>query len=249
MPACAIIPYKYQQNANSAEPQFVILEDTRAGSYRNEMSDLTTLPLRCIESARGDARLFKALILAHEMTHFDIELPSAFQPERFVEIESYCDMMPMLAFQKTVDPAVFDVTFKEHILARSIAPVLVALSQNLEYPLQAINDSIYGHATALMMQYPELLEEENPGEIVIAANRRAVERIAAIIDRYSLEPYFMRAYRAAYDIVQHEPPSGDYSDHVIALFAEAIAYFSPSYAAKALANRQARNIAPSVDMA
>jgi hypothetical protein len=246
-PASAIIPIKYQQNANHAKSQFVILESTEAGSYRNDMSDLSTLPLRCLEQARGDARLFKAWTLAHEITHFDIDIPNSREPERFVEIESYCDMMPMLAFQKIVDPAVFDVTFQERVLARAVAPVLTALTKNIHHASEP-DDSIFGHATALMMHYPELLEEENSGKIVIAANKRAVERLAACIDHDSLEPLFMRAYRAANDILRHDPPSGDYSDHVIALFAEAIEYFSPSYAAQALVNRQTLNPVPLADI-
>lgn len=152
---------------------------------------------------------------------------------RYVEIESYCDFMPFAAFHKAVNAEIFKVTFDEHLFARAIAPILTALYiENKE----KVPNSIFGHATALMLKYPEILSEDNPGALVIEANRNAYEIISKHLDRESLEPAFMKAYRAAHGLLAEGVIDDDLTEKVVTLFVQGIEYFSLTMAAQALKN-------------
>lgn len=235
MPASAIMSYRRSVNADK-ETNYILLSDLKTdhAGYLHDISDMSGLPKRIIERLEGCPRLAKAMTLGHEISHFDMDPTEASKPAQYVEIESYCDTMPFIAFRKVSDPEVFDKTVREIILARAVSPIVEAVEINkkgieLFYP-----DSIYGHATALLLDDPSLLSQENPGAAVVDAYKKANLRIMEVLDTNARMPSAFACYCAAKDVLDASDYPKDTARRAIELYVEAIEHFSPTYAAKAL---------------
>lgn len=235
MPASAIMPIRPSAHPDK-DTNYIVLSDINVGEadYRRDISDMSGLPERMIERLEGCPRLSKAMTIGHEITHFDIGSIFDADPACSVEIESYCDAMPHVVFQKAADPEVYERTGQESILARAIFPIVeaVAVSQKgIELPCP---DVIYGHATALLLDNPSLLSEERPGKTVIEAYKTANMRLTAVLDADSTMPIMLSCYCAAKDVLDDLDLPHDHARRALELYVEGIEYFSPGYADKAL---------------
>ena len=242
MPASAIMSSSRSANADQ-ETNYILLSDikTDRAAYLHDMSDMSGLPGRIIERLEGCPRLAKAMTLGHEISHFDMDPTEASKPAQYVEIESFCDAMPFIAFQKVSDPAVFDRTVREIILARAVSPIVEAVEitkKGIELPYP---DSIYGHATALLLDDRTLLSQENPGAAVVDAYKTANLRLMAVLDTDARMPSAFVCYCAAKDVLDDQDIPHDPARRAIELYVEAIEYFSPNFAAKALKQHISRS--------
>jgi len=240
MPASAIMPAR-RSVPSEGEVNYVLLSDIKvdANAYLDDIADMSGLPKRIIERLEGCPRLSRAMTLGHEISHFDMGPTTVSNAARYVEIESYCDTMPFIAFQKVSAPEVFDRTVREIILARAVSPIVEAMEIGKKGIALSYPDSIYGHATALLLDDPSLLSNDSPGAAVVEANKTANLRLMAALDKDSPMPGAFACYCAAKDVLGDPAIPRDLARRALELYVEAIEYFSPNFAAKALKEHSA----------
>lgn len=233
--AWAIMSYKGPSNTKT-EANYVIIPDAQgdAQSYKREISDMSGLPESILERLEGCGNLSKAITLGHEMSHFGMGPTLSNAPARNVEIESFCDAMPLIAFQKVSDPKSFEATRREMILARAISPIPEAIEIRKKQIHLKFPDSIYGHATALLLDNNDLLSQDDPGQCVIDAYKSAVDAIAPNIEQFGNMPSIFACYCASKDVLADNKLQDPNARRVLELYVEGIEYFSPTYAAKSL---------------
>lgn len=202
--------------------------------YRELISSLSGIPKEYLVELKGQANISQAMTLAHEMSHYEMPPTMADKPDRFVEIEGYCDSTPIKAFREASDgyDQQLEDTISELIYARALIPILYMLKDKNE--LDKSDAVIFGHATALILTNPELAQNEKAGEITIKAYKETREILMRYIDYDAFTPRVIQIYTAAQEALEEENFENPWAEKAIQLFVDGYEYLSPALVEESL---------------
>ena len=216
----------------------IVIPSLDVFDYQTFIAGLASLPRNAIQNLSGEKNLALATTMRHEIRHLDMPPTGKAGAGADVEVEAYCDMMPLMDFASVAGKSAVEGAFSDLKAARSIAPILVGLWQMRKEG--AVSDEVFDHATmpllvsAVSQDYDDM---GAGGAQVVAAYREAVELLYAHEDTREA-PDFVRAYRSAKSLLLHpdiQSLASPLAILTIESFAEAVEHFSPGYAAKAMA--------------
>lgn len=223
-----------------ARVRSVLAPDMERLDYSGLIGLISKMPERLLENTQGDANLLKAIIIGHEMEHFEHPPTLKNKPVYTLQIETLCDISPLMLLDQMgaacgYSSEVLQTTIREFRYARAVAPILDAIMANrFEY---ADKKNLHEHATALMLdeKSQRIFNEDDFAQCAWEANVEAGRRVNAVIDHSLQLPYYLAGYVAAKTVLAADSGAeDDYAAHVLALYVEAAEYFSPELAARAL---------------
>lgn len=202
------------------QENYIVLNE-RIG-YRQTIAAMSGLDEDDLGDLKGDQHVSLGITLGHEMTHFDLPFAEVGQNALEVRVESQCDYMPLSAFKNASDPETFQNTFDDLLYARAVRPILDSLKDK-----NKVKDMSFGHATALALDDPDLLKNENIGERTIEAYQQAVAILGERLDWDSMQGRKVEIYRAALSALENEDFSNNLSRRAIELFAQGMEHLAP----------------------
>lgn len=214
----------FPAGGRKAVQNYIILNDK--ADYKTLVSNLSGLPETCLTGIKGNRNLSSALTLAHELTHFDLPTTSSQNPAQGLFVESLCDGLPLSSFKKAADPDIFEGTYKDLLYGRAIWPILTIMEDKCEVDVRN-----FGHATALILENPDLLEEDNAGQIVVDAYIEAKARLDAHMDWDAHEPRIVQVYKAAQSALSTEVINPN-ARRAIELYLEGMGHLAPDLVSK-----------------
>lgn len=206
-------------------------------NYKEMMANLSKLPVQYITGLKGNDNLAQVMTLGHEMAHFEQDATDDEKPEQMVTIEAKCDFWPAHTLREFADPQEFEDAYNDLMHARAVDPILNYLQDKTDKP-----KSIFGHATALALDYAELINDpENMGRIIIEANYEACNILMDYIDWESFEEREIQCYRAAKLALEQEEFHNIWAQRVIEMFVNGMDYLAPDLVEQIMSPPKQRN--------